>query len=168
MYILSVMTSISAWNEMMEQFLGELEKTFPEEKAVKKYKASFDLLKKSNPRKCIDGYMTGIGPYQEKIMAKDESFFVDSTDSFLSDLNIKKHWTSDLSSKTKDAIWQYIQTLFVLGTTITMIPAEALGMIEDVAQKCAGSMESSGQMDEKALTRLFSSLGNMLGGAEKK
>lgn len=161
------MTSISAWNEMMEQFLGELEKTFPEEKAVKKYKASFDLLKKSNPRKCVDGYMTSVAKYQEKIMAKDESFFMDCNDSMLAEMNIKKHWTADLSTKTKDAIWQYLQTLYVLGTTITMIPAEALGMIEDVAQKCAGSMESSGQMDEKALTGLFSSLGNMLGGAKK-
>jgi len=162
------MTSISAWNEMMEQFLGELEKTFPEEKAVKKYKASFELLKKSNPRKCVEGYMTGVSKYQEKIMAKDESFFMESNDSVLAEMNIKKHWTADMSTKTKDAIWQYIQTLYILGTTITMIPAEALGMIEDVAKKCAGSMESGGQMDEKALTGLFSSLGGMFGGAEKK
>ena len=162
------MTSISAWNEMMEQFLGELEKTFPEEKAVKKYKASFELLKKSNPRKCVEGYMAGVSKYQEKIMAKDESFFMESNDSVLAEMNIKKHWTADMSTKTKDAIWQYIQTLYILGTTITMIPAEALGMIEDVAKKCAGSMESGGQMDEKALTGLFSSLGGMFGGAEKK
>ena len=162
------MTSVSAWNEMMEQFLSEMEKTFPEEKAVKKYKNSFELLKKSNPRKCVDAYMSGVSKYQEKIMSKDESFFVDNTDSLIAEMNIKKHWTSDLSEKTKDAIWQYLQTLFILGTTITMIPPDALGMIEEVAQKCAGSIQESGQMDEKALTGLFSSLGTMMGQAEKK
>lgn len=161
------MTSVSAWNEMMEQFLSELEKTFPEEKAVKKYKASFELLRKSNPRKCVDGYMSSVSKYQEKIMGKDESFFLDSTDSIIVDMNLKKHWTPELSVKTKDAIWQYLQTLFILGTTITMIPPDALGMIEEVAHKCAGSMQEGGQMDEKALTSLFSSLGGMLGQAEK-
>lgn len=162
------MTSISAWNDMMEQFLVELEKTFPEEKAVKKYKASFELVKKTNPRKCIEAYMAGVSPYQDKVMTKDESFFLESNDSLIAEMNIKKHWTSELSSKTKDAIWQYLQTLYILGTTITMIPADALGMIEEVAQKCAGSIQENGQMDEKALTGLFGSLGNMLGGDTSK
>ena len=35
------MTSVTAWNDMMEQFLVELGCTFPEEKAVKKYQTSF-------------------------------------------------------------------------------------------------------------------------------
>jgi len=155
------MTSVSAWNDMMEQFITELEQTFPEEKAIKKYKSSFELLRKSNPRKCIDAYMSGVGKYQEKVMNKDESFFLENDDSIIKELNLKKHWTDTLSSKTKDAIWQYLQTLFVLGTTITMIPPDALNMIEDVAKKCAGD----GKIDEKALSGLFSSLGGML---EKK
>ena len=160
------MTSVSAWNDMMEQFLTELEKTFPEEKAILKYKTSFDLLRKSNPRKCVDGYMTNIGPLQAKVMAKDETVFFEKSEaaSVLSDLNIRKHWTPDLSQATKDAIWQYLQTLYILGTTITMIPADALGMIEDVAQKCATNIQENGQMDEKSLTGLFSSLSGMLGG----
>ena len=163
------MASVSAWNDMMEQFLTELEKTFPEEKAVKKYKTSLDLLRKSNPRKCVEGYMAAVGPYQEKVMQKDESFFLKNEDSntLIKEMNLQKHWTSDLSTKTKDAIWQYLQTLFILGTTITMLPENTLGMIEDVASKCASSMEEKGQLDEKALTGLFSSLGNMLGGAKK-
>ena len=155
---------------MMEQFLTELERTFPEEKAILKYKTSFDLLRKSNPRKCVDGYMATITPHQAKVMAKDESLLSDDSEatSLLVDLNIRKHWTPDLSQTTKDAIWQYLQTLYILGTTITMIPADALGMIEDVAQKCATNIQENGQMDEKSLTSLFSSLGGMLGGSEKK
>ena len=164
------MTSVSAWNDMLEQFLTELEGTFPEERAILKYKTSFDLLRKSNPRKCVEGYMTNITPLQDKVMAKDESLLTDDSDatSLLADLNIHKHWTPELSQTTKDAIWQYLQTLYILGTTITMIPPEALGMIEDVAQKCAVNIQENGQMDANSLTGLFSSLGNMLGGGEKK
>ena len=152
---------------MMEQFITELERTFPEEKAILKYKTSFDLLRKSNPRKCVDGYMANITPLQAKVMAKDESLLMEDN-SVLADLNIRKHWTPELSQNTKDAIWQYLQTLYILGTTITMIPPEALGMIEDVAQKCATNIQENGKMDESSLTGLFSSLGNMLGGGEKK
>jgi hypothetical protein len=162
------MTSVGAWNDMMEQFLNELEKTFPEEKAVVKYKNGFELLRKSNPRKCVDGYMTSVAPFQEQIMAKDESFFLASNESLIKEMNLQKHWSQELSSVTKDAIWQYLQTLFILGSTISMIPAEALGMIEDVANKCASSIQASGAMDEKALSGLFGALGGMLSGAEKK
>jgi len=165
------MTSVSAWNDMMDQFITELEKTFPEEKSIKKYHTSFDLLRKSNPRKCVDAYMAEVGPYQEKIMAKDESFFLDGSckSDFLKELKLNKYWTPELSQNTKDAIWQYLQTLYILGTTISIIPPDAMNMIEDVAAKCANNIQNGGQIDEKALTGLFSSLGGMLGqGQEKK
>jgi hypothetical protein len=87
---------------------------------------------------------------------------------FLKEINIKKHWTADLSENTKDAIWQYLQTLYILGTTITMIPPEALDMIENVATDCATNIQNGGQLDPSALTGLFSSLGGMLGGSLEK
>ena len=167
------MTSISAWNDMMVQFISELLSTFPEEKSIKKYQTSFDLLRKTNPRKCVEGYMAEVTPVQDKIMSKDESFFLDSnsnTSELIRDLNIAKYWTSDLSQNTKDAIWQYLQTLYILGTTITMIPQETLNSIEKIASDCADNMQNGGQFDPSALTGLFSSLGGMLGNgsAEKK
>ena len=108
---------------------------------------------------------------QDKIMSKDESFFLDDNNQagFIAELNIRKHWTPDLSQNTKEAIWQYLQTLFILGTTITMIPQETLSSIETIAADCADKMQNgNGTMDPSALTGLFSSLGNMLGGPEKK
>ena len=155
---------------MMTQFLDELQQTFPEEPKIKKYAMSYDLMRKANARKCVDTYMKGCAPHSDKIMSKDEAFFLESADDIevLAGLNLKKHWTSDLSENTKNAIWQYLQTLYILGTTITTIPAETLSMIEDVASKCATSMQGGGA-DEKSLmagmSGLFSQLGNML---EKK
>ena len=51
------MTAVTAFNDMMGQFLVELHKTFPEEKGIKKFMTSFDLLKSTNPRKCVEAYM---------------------------------------------------------------------------------------------------------------
>ena len=166
------MTSVGAFNDMMEQFLNELVSTFPEEKGIKKYQASFEIVRKANPRKCIDSFMAAISPYASRITTKDESVMTEDI-SFLTQVNISKYWTSDLSQTTKDAIWQYLQTLYMLGMTISAIPAETLSMIESVASQCADKIQSGeGQLDEKALMNsvsgLLGNLGGMLGNQSGK
>jgi hypothetical protein len=161
------MTSVSAFNEMMDQFMIELKQTFPEEKAIGKYYTGFDLMKKSNPRKCVTMFMEEISPYASQVMNKDENFFLDETNnlpSVISEMNITTHWNSGLSTVTKDAIWQYLQTLYMLGTTITSIPQDALNMIESVAAQCAETMQGGGGLDEKAL---MSSMSGLFGGLLK-
>ena len=158
------MTSVSAFNDMLEQFLTELMGTFPEEKSIKKYHAGFDVLRKSNPKKVVEGFMATIGPVAQKIMNKDESILDDNLD-ILDDLSIKKHWNDGISDNTKGAIWQYLQTLYMLGTTITSIPADTLNMIEDVAKQCADKMQSGegGELDQAGLMSAMSGMfGNML------
>jgi hypothetical protein len=78
---------------------------------------------------------------------------------WLSEIHIDKLWASpELSEQTRGAIWQYMQTLYILGTTITMFPPETLSMIENVAEKCAENMQESGTFDMSAMSSLFSSL----------
>ena len=163
------MTSMGAWNDMMGQFLTELVQTFPEEPAIKKYMTSFELIRKTNPRLAIEGFMKAIKDCQEKIMQKDESFFLSTSNQneFLRELNIAKHWNDSLSAATKDAIWQYLQTLSILGTTLIALPADALSQIESVAESMAKNIQDGDGINEGALTGLFSSLAGMLGGEKK-
>jgi len=80
-------------------------------------------------------------------------------------LNIKSYWTR-MSTGTKDATWQYLQTLYMLGTTITSIPADTLNLIEGIAKDCAEKMETEGgELDQAALMKM---MGSMLGGLPKK
>jgi hypothetical protein len=161
------MTSVNAFNDMMGQFLMELHKTFPEEKGLKKYITAFELLRDTNPKKVVTAYMENIGPYVDKISSRDESFFLKDSNNieFLKPLNIIKCWP-EASDGTKGAIWQYIQTLYMLGTTITSIPAETLTMIENVAKQCADKMQSEGgDIDE---SQLMKSMQGLLGGMMKK
>lgn len=138
------MTTVGAFNDTMEQFIDELVLTFPEEKTFKRYKVSFDLVKKANARQPLNAYMDSVRAFSDKIMNKDESFFTEDAPKieFINDLNISKVWTADLSSTTKDAIWQYLQTLFLLGVTISALPQDALNMIEDVAKKCVDNIDA--------------------------
>jgi hypothetical protein len=161
------MASVTAFNDMLSQFLVELHKTFPEEKGIKKMTTSFELIKQTNPRLIVDGFMTGVTPYADKISGKDESFLLEEIENidFLKDLNIKSYW-SRMSESTKAATWQYLQTLYMLGTTINSIPADTLSMIEGIAKECADKMQTDGgDLDQDALMKM---MGSMLGGMNKK
>tara|TARA_B100000768_G_scaffold35848_1_gene34476 strand:- start:605 stop:1090 length:486 start_codon:yes stop_codon:yes gene_type:complete len=161
------MASVSAFNDMMSQFLVELHKTFPEEKGIKKMLTSFDLLKSTNPRLVVDGYMNGVSPYADKISAKDETFLLEEIENieFLKELDIKRYW-SKMSPNTKGATWQYLQTLYMLGTTITALPADTLSQIENIAKGVANNMQSGdGELDQDALMKM---MGSMLNGLPKK
>lgn len=160
------MASVSAFNDMMTQFLVELHKTFPQEKGIKKFMTQFELLKEANPRMVVDTFMSGITPYADKISQKDESFMLKDLETidYLADLNFKDNWNTTLSSATKNAIWQYLQTLYMLGTTITAIPADTLKMIESIAKDCADKMgDGESGIDEAALMKTMNSMfGNLL------
>jgi len=161
------MTSVNAFNDMLGQFLVELHKTFPEEKDIKKMMTSFDVLRSTNPRLVVDAFMKGVTPYADKISAKDESFLLEEIEKidFLKDLKIKSYWDR-MSPNTKAATWQYLQTLYMLGTTITAIPADTLNMIEGIAKDCAEKMETEGgELDQASLMKM---MGSMLGSLPKK
>jgi hypothetical protein len=161
------MASVTAFNDMLSQFLVELHKTFPEEKGIKKMTASFEVIKQSNPRLVVDGFMKGVTPYADKISAKDESFLLEEIEKidFLKDLNIKSYWTR-MSANTQAATWQYLQTLYMLGTTINAIPEDTLSQIEQIAKGVADKMQTDGgELDQDALMQMMS---GMLGGMAKK
>jgi len=160
------MASVSAFNDMLSQFLVELHKTFPDEKGIKKMTTSFEVIKQTNPRMIVDGFMKGVTPYADKISGKDESFLLEEIETidFLKDLNIKSYW-SRMSEGTKAATWQYLQTLYMLGTTINSIPADTLSQIESIAKGVADKMQTDGgELDQDALMKM---MGSMLGGMNK-
>lgn len=137
-------TTVNAFNEMMDQFLTELNLTFPENKAVIKFQAAFELLRQTAPSQVLDNFMNSVKPYGQKIMAKDDTFIMtDSKDiEALGDIDLGSMW-NESSPNTKSAIWQYLQTMYILGTTIKSFPKDTLNMIEQMAEKCASQMKDS-------------------------
>lgn len=155
------MTTLAAFNEMMGQFIGELAQTFPDEPKIKEVQAA------PMNRATFDKFMKDIAPRVSQMMAKDEAFFSESNP-IASNLNLHEIWnTAACTENTKAAIWQYYQTLYMLGTTINMFPPETLSMIESAAENCAKNMKKSpnGQIDEASLMAgMNSMLSQMLGG----
>lgn len=157
------MASVTAFNEMMSQFLVELHKTFPEERGIKKMLTSFDVLKSTNPRMVVDGFMSGVSPYASQISAKDDKFLLEECGKidFLKDLDLASYW-SKMTENTRQATWQYLQTLYMLGTTITALPPDQMAQIESLAQSVASKLQDDGgELNEDALMKM---MGSMLGG----
>jgi hypothetical protein len=156
------MTTLSAFNEMMGQFLGELAQTFPDELKIKEVQAA------TMDRASFDKFMKDIAPWTSQLMAKDGGAFFCEANPIANNLNLHAIWnTEECTENTKAAIWQYFQTLYMLGTTISMFPPETLSMIESAAENCAKNMKKNpdGQVDEAALMAgMNSMLAQMMGG----
>jgi hypothetical protein len=149
------MTTLAAFNEMMGQFIGELAQTFPDEPKIKEVQAA------PMNRATFDQFMKDITPWVSQMMAKDPAFFCEANP-VAANLNLHNVWTTeDCTENTKAAIWQYYQTLYMLGTTINMFPPETLSMIESAAENCAKNMKKApnGQIDEASL---MAGMNNML------
>ena len=121
---------VKVFNQVVDEFFNELMETFPEETKIKVHYNLFQTICKTNIRKPCNDFMIGSIPYLEKIAMKDEDFFKSpNKPSLLSSMNIEKHWTPELSEITKNAIWKYIKSFFVIGVNVIDMPPETMPLI---------------------------------------
>jgi hypothetical protein len=80
-------------------------------------------MKKTNPREIMVQFKNLVYPFKEKIVVKDESFFINSdfgesvtSDSSISEmLRIKEIWNSNrLSVSDKECVWNYFKVFIYL------------------------------------------------------
>jgi hypothetical protein len=148
------MTTLQAFNTLLRNFLQELSMTFPEDATLAVALDSLDALIKANARKPVELLMEAIGPHAQLLLTKDPALF-DAPLTISGTLDLQTYWTSPgLSDASKDAIWQYLQQLYLLGSTVSALPAEMLTAIESMAQECAGKIER-GEADLAGITSML-------------
>lgn len=153
------MASVSAFNNVLISFVSELSNLFShEDPRIGTLAKTFPLLVDASPNLPLEMFMSHYSKFTDKISNKDESLFNDVPLLF-NEINVGELWTRT-SNDNKEAIWKYLQTLVLLGTTIKMIPSNMLSTIETVAMDCAKHIES-GQIDP---TTLMSALPKVLSG----
>lgn len=158
------MTTVQAFNTMLKNFVEELVDVFPEERQIRVFLDGYDSLVALNATAPMDMFLDAVSPHSGLAMAKDPRLFDKLV--FPGGIDFKKLWAADISDNTRAAIWQYINLLFMLGTTVRSMPPEMLQGIESVAQSCASQLES-GEMDISALGGMLMNGGlGGLGGLE--
>jgi hypothetical protein len=105
------------FNNKMGEFLKDLITVFPDDKDLKLFKNSFNLLKINSTEKPCRLYYSVIQEYKQNIFNKDESFFLDKdySDIIKDDVDInnsliqklKENWLY-LDKDQKNIVWNYL------------------------------------------------------------
>jgi len=111
------------FNTILDEFIQKMISQFPQETKLTSYYSVFKMSRMYDKGVPIKIYMGGCIQFKEQIKNRDSEFFVNrkqfvegiaNCSSFSDDIGLVNYWHS-LSDETKNAIWDYIQTLFVLG-----------------------------------------------------
>ena len=151
------MTTVKAFNDMMGQFLDDILSVWSDDLAIHVAKAA--------PREGSEPYQTfmkEVGPFAQKLMAKDSSFFCEENE-FAKKLYLHTHWYEEsCTEQNKMAIWQWLSSLYMIAMTLNMFPPDALSQIEAVAEKCAKNMKMGDDVD--LMSGVNSMLSTMMSG----
>tara|TARA_B000000475_G_scaffold271593_1_gene269823 strand:+ start:4249 stop:4725 length:477 start_codon:yes stop_codon:yes gene_type:complete len=115
-------TSVDKFNSLFNEFIDKIINKYPNQ-TLNDYKKAFVLLKITSPSTPSSLFMAGCVDYKNQIKNRDEAFFINNTaiknkiNSFSIEIGINKYW-KELTDRTKTAIWDYIQSLFLLGELI--------------------------------------------------
>ena len=151
------MYTTEAFNNMLMEFLNDLCKVFPDRTHLQKYQTLLRTGMTLTPDVIVYKFMDEVRPYSEKITQRDPSYFSEAKGEFTDNLKIKELWESEMSDKTRDCIWKYLNTLVVIGTIITSMDKDMLSGIESMATKM---MDNPNAID---LSKMVGSLGSILG-----
>lgn len=116
-------TVIEEFNKTMEEFINKMILQFPQETKLKTYYSAYKVTKIYDKTMPIKIFMGGCLQFTEQIKSRDTEFFakrkafvdkIQKASSFSDDIGLVNYW-ENLSDNSKNAIWDYVQTLFVMG-----------------------------------------------------
>lgn len=113
------LTNIEHFNNYLKLFINNIISTFPEYKDIlENYYDDLLESEKCNNDKYVKRYMTKMQEYKKNISDKNCELFKDNI-YILKNIDFKNIWESgELTDNNKEKIWEYLQTLYILGETI--------------------------------------------------
>jgi len=121
-----MITNLTKFNKTISQFIDNLIEAYSDntyyEKELGIFKIKFELLRKTNPQKCLENFLIKIYPYKKQIMDEEETFFMNKDytndtnqdDNLIKALKIKELCENNMSGEIKKSIFTYFQVLIVL------------------------------------------------------
>lgn len=112
-------TNIEYFNEQFSLFVKDIVEVFPElRQSVLEYYEELFRTETCTNDKFVKRYMTKMKEHKESIAKRDNSLF-DEAICILKNVDFSPIWKSkELSDKNRETIWEYLQTLYVIGETI--------------------------------------------------
>lgn len=148
-------TVIDEFNKTLEEFINKMFLQFPQETKLKTYYSAYKVTKMYDKTMPIKIFMGGCLQFTEQIKSRDTEFFakrkgfvdkLQQASSFSDDIGLVNYW-ENLSDNSKNAIWDYIQTLFVMGEMYVNKDTSIIQKINSVYNKVSFD-ESIKNMEE--------------------
>jgi hypothetical protein len=156
-------TTVRSFNHILEEFVDELSETFNDYPQIMLFKAGLPGMLEKDPWYGVNTMMETLAPHGEKIMNNDRTFFEEDLHLGMG-LKLNQLWQEDLDDDTRDAIANYVSTLFMLGMTLKSIDPNLMQQIEGIAQTAAMGMKQQGKMDVASmLPGMIQQVGGLLG-----
>ena len=108
---------------IFKSFIDDLIKVFPEHKniLIENYSDIISLDKINiNENEKIKEFLNFIDKISSQITEKNESIFENDLE-LLQGLNFKTIWNSDISDNTKDKIWKYLQSFYLININVNTL-----------------------------------------------
>jgi len=129
-------TNIEYFNSTLKLFINNIVKMYPEYKEnVETYYTDILNSDSCNDDKHIKRFMRKFSDYKDKISSKNDDLFQESI-CFIKNVDFKEIWDNEKSDETiKNTIWDYLQTLFVIGETIITDSNKIKSLVENLKKK---------------------------------
>lgn len=159
--IMDEKTNIEHFNHYLKLFVQNIMTTFSEYEEVlgEYYKPLLDN-DRCNDDKYVKRFMRKMKDYKNEIANKDNSIFNDTL-CVLKNVDFKILWESEeLSESNKTKIWEYLQTLFVLGDTIVSTSNKVKELLENLNEG------TSNPVQDEAIKKMMENLNNVEEGSQ--
>lgn len=116
-------TLMKAFFDQFIAFARELTEMYPDDADLAFFLSTLQLAKTANPKIVIETLNANIAGFEDKIMAKDESFFMNYNfeskyANDVQDINIfskLREYNKTMSPESKENVWKYVQNIMRLG-----------------------------------------------------
>lgn len=139
------MASYEAFVEILKELTDFILKENPENERLITYKEKLDKASSDNYEAFVTSFMHDMNKYGECVTNKDEEFFKTEAH-IVKRTSLHKLWEK-FNDEQKDKIWEYLNTLYVFGTTLRSVPKDVLKNIEAMAAQIANESNSENGED---------------------
>jgi len=153
-------TNIEYFNSTLKLFVTNINKLYPEYSEVLNEYYN-DILENDscNDDKYVKRFMRKFTEHKEAISTKNNELFSDSI-CFLKNIDFKDIWENEKTEKSiKDTIWDYLQTLYVIGETIISDSNKIKSLVESLNKKRSNEpLDENDSTENKELIDMLKNL----------
>ena len=141
------MASVKAFMDMVKEFLGEMSNVFPERTKLQEEYEKIKNFTDDENEVFLEKFAKSMETCGKYITAKNPKIFKRGRSEFFDDIELFKIWKETTRKSVRGAIWNYLQTLQILASTISVLPKEMMTSIEQMAEECAAKLVKEGAGD---------------------